>query len=342
MKFSSDYEHSDLLQGFRYMDPRYHFNRSSGHSFRISEIKCKTSILIGELAENLGIILSIIKDEPQVFRREFCLPDPNSLKLLPSIRIDYAEIGKSNFVKKALEFKNNINHLTLQNTQFRELSSIYSDRFFMYANKTSVHRPFLKSFLDIIVELKLDHKFEDYFFYICHLLEIRGDETELQTNVDILERVIDSIHYSKKPYLQVFERLENSILQGSGYPKRMAFLTNVAVCDDKLRSKLIQSSIKPYFEPDNLNLFTKFLIRGVRKNNKDIEIQANWSAPYHDFKTGTDIIQNNHAFISDLTSLEKIMSHNCSNLDFWSFLENLHLPLEIIARSKKISIDYIQ
>lgn len=342
MQFTSDYRDSHLLQGFRYMDPNYQFNRSSGHSFRISEIKCRTSMLVGELAENLGLILSILKDEPINFRREFCYPDPNSSRLLPSIRIDYAAFGKANYVKKVCEFKNSINPLMLQGAQVSELRSIYNERFFMLANKTSAYAPFIKTFLDLIIDLRLESKFEEFFFAICHLLEKRGSDDELQTNVDILERVIDSIHYTKKPYLQLLPKLEESIGEGIGYPQRLPFQANLDVYDDKLRSRLIQTSIKPYFEPENLNLFTKFLIKGFRHSNQDIEIQANWSAPHCNFETGTGAIQNNHAFICDLSAVEKIMSHCCTNLDFWNFLEAINLPLEIIARSKKISIEYIK
>lgn len=343
MKFSPVYESSFLLQGFRYMDPSFLFNRTSSQTFRVlSEVQKPTSFLIGDLAENLGILLCILKDEPQIFRREFCTPSAYSFNILPSTRIDYADIGRLNYVKRAYEFKNSISKTTIESSQITHFQALYSDRLFLVSNSTSVHTSFIKTFLDTITELALDSRFEEFLFEICHILENPTDHYKLQKSVDILERVIDTVHYQKKPYQGILSLLDDSIKGGRAYPNKMNFVTNMATLDDRFKTRLIQTSIKPYLLPENINLFTKFLIRGVRPNDKLVEIQAMWSAPKECFSTGTKTIHSSQTYLEDLTEVEKIMTHTCSNLDFWNFLESLNLPLEIIARSKKISIDYIK
>jgi len=331
---------SKYLQAWMYLDPKHILSSKILTTYREDNYNQIDHVLKGDLAANLGSLLVTLLHKPRGIRREFGHSQLDGLFYYTSPRIDLVEVIRQQ-PRKAWEFKTTFVDRYLQSEQIRYFSNTFGDNFNIIAYYSPLSSSHLTLYSEIIQDLRLESKFEEFFHDSLNLTNnLRQNKQAISRVTHITESVIDSIHFKKNPADEILPALESAMDRQMEYIYNPCFNGNMLLDSSGGKARIIQHPARPHLTMGNFNSISHISIQSRHLKPSPVQLVLCWSIPDEEY-VPQDIILRDQIIVDDgiCEFLDPVLAHSSNNSNFWNLLNCFNIPIQTLAHTKKLVVN---
>ncbi len=324
---------STFLKAWSLIDPvRQIFVPSSSSYFARSDQADELVRIKGEVVQNLGSILTILRTNEIDYRREFATSKYRNSQFTSRGRVDLVGIRKQ-LIQSAWEFKTTIGPATIRSSQIVQLRSSFGDKLQLAGlNIDPRISGCIFKFEEMLQDLRLqgcEHNFfEDAFQQV---ISTKSTQAQLVSTWATLEASLDHCLFQKHPARNLLPMLAQESHREE-YVHRPDFNCNLHIpCFD---DAIFQTATRCHLPDINFNNATTIKF----ENLKGVKLRLIWSLPPDISVDST--IRRDQVFPGETVYefLEQVLAHRSSNLNMWHLLNALNLPILQLARIQNLKV----